>query len=99
MIVVLDDTLKIGEVNWKAGEKTIHYSDGSTKVEKMDQPSNKDQEIGKKADTVPQWMLYEAPSVAVGFQQVRGVKVDDSVDAAVAFAMEALMVKEDNGSK
>jgi hypothetical protein len=85
--------------DWKAGEKTIHYSDGSKKVEKIDQPLNKDQEIGKKAAEVPQWVLYEAPSVAVGFQQVRGVKANDSVDAAVAFAMEALMVKEDNGSK
>jgi hypothetical protein len=85
----------------KTGEKTIHYSDGSKKVEKIDQPLNKDQEIGKKAAAVPPltWTLRELPSVAVGFQQVRGVKVDDSVDAAVAFAMEALMVKEDNGSK
>jgi hypothetical protein len=85
--------------NRVTGEQTIHYSDGSKKVEKIDQPLNKDQEIGKKAAAVPQWTIQELPSVAVGFQQVRGVEIDDSLDAAVAFAMEAIMVKEDNGSK
>lgn len=77
-------------------ERITHYSDGSKKVEQIAKPSNKDAEIQRKrAEEVSNWTLRELPPITIAAPQAHGIVVNDSLDAAVAFAMTAIMLKED----
>ena len=86
--------------NYETGEKTIHYSNGTKKIVKFTQPSNKDQGTEKKrAEAVSQWTIQELPAVSISAPQARGIVVDDNGSLAIAEAIEAVMLKEDNGSR
>lgn len=88
-------------MNYETGEKTIHYSNGTTKIVKFAKPSNKVPAISqKRAEEISNWTLQELPAVSMASPQARGqlrgmVRQGDTYETAIVHAMEAIMRAED----